>query len=168
MTVFESMVFVISSIHLRFQWRATYKCLKNILWSLTFFLDEQMENTLLEQPSQTSKVTWIHTVIISVGGMLAVVVIAHIVIFINNCVNGMRRATYWLFVFLKMSVLCLILVHLSTEVSLSWSVCASFLLCCYFLTQTMYAFTYEFMFFKSVLMAVGSWVVWVCGIVLQI
>lgn len=56
--------------------------------------DEQMENTLLEQPSQTSKITWIHTVIISVGGMLAVVVIAHIVISINNCVNGMRRATY--------------------------------------------------------------------------
>lgn len=54
-------------------------------------VNEQIENTLFTQPSQTSKVTWIHIAIISVGGMVAVMVIAHVVLSIFHCANVNHR-----------------------------------------------------------------------------
>lgn len=63
-------------------------------YEVLHILDKRMENTLLKQRSQTSKVTWIRTSFISVDGILAVMVIAHIVISINNSVNGMHRAAH--------------------------------------------------------------------------
>lgn len=54
-------------------------------------LSERIKNTHFTQSSQTSKVTWIHIAIISVGGILAVLVIAHVILSIIKCVNVNRR-----------------------------------------------------------------------------
>lgn len=47
----------------------------------------QIKNIFFTQPLQTSKVTRIHIAIISVGGMVAVMVIAHVVLSIFHCAN---------------------------------------------------------------------------------
>nr|XP_034332385.1 multiple epidermal growth factor-like domains protein 6 isoform X1 [Crassostrea gigas] len=57
-------------------------------------IKEQIENTILTKPTQKSKVTWMHIAIISVGGMLAVIVIAHVIVSIINCVNVNCRLTH--------------------------------------------------------------------------
>lgn len=51
-----------------------------------------MESTTSRQP-QENPVTWIQTIIISVGCLLAVMVIVHVVISLVNCVNVTQRIT---------------------------------------------------------------------------
>lgn len=50
----------------------------------------QLENTIFRQ-RQENPVTWIQIIIISVGCLLAVMVIVHVVISIVNCVNVTQK-----------------------------------------------------------------------------
>lgn len=54
----------------------------------------QLENTIFRQ-RQENPVTWIQIIIISVGCLLAVMVIVHVVISIVNCVNVTQKITDW-------------------------------------------------------------------------